>query len=155
MSTAKKLPFPLHCYDEAGHLKPPLLLYVTCVWLAKALLLMLISVSMRENPSALIKLYYPDSQQWYVNAIPAIVGLAGFVLLSLRDKLRQYTFNWQGSVRLLLLGGLLLTISIQSLAIANNQGLFSWSHALSLMMSFLLIGYLLRSRRVGAYLKDK
>ncbi|WP_100641004.1 DUF2919 family protein [Alteromonas facilis] len=154
MSTPSRLPFPLHCYDESGHLKPPLLMYVACIWLAKALLLMIISVSMRENPSALIELYYPSSHEWYVNIVPAMPGIAVFILLGGREKLRKQPICWQCFTRTILLLGLLLSLIIQAKGIWDNHGYFSWRLSVSVLLTLTFVVYLSRSKRVGAYVRD-
>jgi hypothetical protein len=152
---AVALPFPLHCYDEAGLLKPPLTLYLICIWLCKALLLMIISVSMRENPSALIEWFYPDSALWYQNVLPAVPGVAALIGLSLRDKFRAKGWHWpQMWCKRLVLFGLLIQCYLVYATVASQGPLFNWGQAVALVISVASIAYLVRSKRVAAFVAD-
>lgn len=149
------LPFPLHCYDDAGLLKPPLSLYLIGLWLCKALLLMLISVSMRDNPTALIEWIYPDNRLWYQNLIPVAPGVFALISLSLRDKFREKNWLWlQKYCRTVLLCGLFGLLFLQVSTIMAQGAAFNWGQAVSLLISSTCVVYLGRSRRVGAFIAD-
>ncbi len=149
------LEFPLHCYGEDGRVKPPILLYLTALWLCKALLLTLISVSMRENTTALLTVFYPDVNEWYWHLMPALPGLIVALFVSFNATLRERQVgHWLNWVKPLLLFGLLGQIGLQAKTIIGMQGQFSWTLSISLMISVVATLCIWRSRRVLAFVRD-
>ena len=154
-SLHRKIPLPLHCYDESGHIKPPLMLYCCALWLCKGLIVLIVSASLRDNATALISLFYPDSGHWYQSVIPAFFGLVSLLILSLRDKLRERSaLVWQRSVARILWLGFIVSLIIQLRIVALNHGQFEWASGLLLAITFGLLGYLLRSRHVKLFVAD-
>ncbi|MDM7860669.1 DUF2919 family protein [Alteromonas sp. ASW11-36] len=149
------LEFPLHCYGEDGRVKPPILLYLTAFWLCKALLLTLISVSMRENTTALLTVFYPDVNEWYWHLVPALPGLVVALFVSFNATLRERQVgDWLNWVKPLLLFGLFGQMALQVKTIISLQGQFSWTLSVSLLISIIATLYIWRSRRINAFVRD-
>ena len=147
-----QLPFPLHYYDEEGYLKPAIGVYLCSLWLSKAVLLLIVSVSFRENPGAILEWFYPLATQWYVSVVPALPGICALVLLSFRERLRKKGFvtvnRW---VRRVLWLGLVLQIAIGISAIASANGVFHFPVAFSLLLTLMACFYVARSKRLRAF----
>ncbi|MBT0586495.1 DUF2919 family protein [Alteromonas oceanisediminis] len=154
-SRYQKIPLPLHCYDESGHIKPPLMLYLCAIWLCKGLVVLILSASLRDNATALISLFYPDTGHWYQSVIPAMFGITSLLILSLRDTLRaRNALQWQRQVKHILLAGLSVSVIIQLRLVAINHGQFEWASGILLLVSLACAGYLLRSRHVVLFVRD-
>ena len=155
MHREQRIPLPLHCYDESGHIKPPLILYVLALWLCKGVLVLLLSVSMRNDTKALITLFYPNNQDWYISTIPAFFGLTGLVALSLRENLRKRQVSLlQRNIKFILGMGLLSILTIQLTQVVSQAGLFSLTAAVFILVSLSFGLYLLRSKHTRLFSRD-
>lgn len=149
------IPLPLHCYDEAGHIKPPFWLYLTSLWLCKGFLILVLSASMRDNATALVTFFYPNNQDWFISVAPAIFGLAGVVILSLRDVLREReALGYQKQLRLTLTAGLCVSLATQFANVYSMGGGFEMSSAVLILMSFSFLGYVWRSKHARLFCND-
>lgn len=153
--SSRQIPLPLHCYDESGLIVPPTMLYVCSLWLCKGFLILLVSVSFRDNSTALLELFYPQSIHWYMSMMPALIGIVALVSLSLREKLRERHVNYfQRHVSKILLCGLFVNLVLQSYFVFEANGQFYWSYAAAIALTCALIVYLLRSKHTTLYERD-
>lgn len=149
------IPLPLHCYDEAGRVKPAFFLYLTCLWLCKGLLILVVSASMRDKATVLLTFFYPNNQDWYLSVAPALFGLVGLLTLSLRDLLRQrQVIIYQRYLREILSVGLLVSLAIYVLGVINLSGHFELASGVLILMTLVFLTYLWRSQHTRLFCKD-
>lgn len=149
------IPLPLNCYDDAGRIKPPFFLYLTCLWLCKGFLVLVLSASMRDNATALLTFFYPNNQDWYMSVAPAIFGLVGLLVISLRDVLRaRQVLGYQKNIRLILTAGLLVSLAIYISGIVNLSGSFELASGVLILITLGFIVYLWRSKHTRLFGED-
>lgn len=151
----KLIPLPLNCYDEAGHIKPPFFLYLTCLWLCKGFLILVVSASMRDNATVLLTFFYPNNQDWYMSVAPALFGLFGILILSLRDVLRErQVLGYQRHVRGVLTLGLLISLGIYVSGVINLSGSFELASGVLILMTLAFLSYVWRSKHTRLFCED-
>jgi hypothetical protein len=143
------LKFPLHHYDEAGRLKPPALLYVYLLFLCRGFLLLIISLSFREDSSRMMTLFYPNKWDFYWSLLPTVPAMIILALFSQRSKL------WQGGyyalfkvIPSLFVLALLADIAVQLSILSRIDFSFSFTHGLSIVIAFTGLAYALKSRHM-------
>jgi hypothetical protein len=150
-----KLPLPLHKYDENGRVKPPLMLMLSLIFLARSMVVFIASLSFREDGGLLLSLFYPDKYQFYLSLSSAVPALFLIFLIGFREKLWQAN---RAKVFLILpwLIGIVLCIDIllQLYIITKLHFEFSWPSATSLLVTMLIVWYLFLSTSIKALFKD-
>lgn len=86
-------------YDGHGHLRLPFLFWFVLLLQARTWVLFVIAGSSREQGTALLNLFYPDHDTFWLGLLPGIPAVIAFLLSG-----RRYTFPrlWQ-ALRLLLI----------------------------------------------------
>ncbi|EMM5416853.1 DUF2919 domain-containing protein [Citrobacter amalonaticus] len=86
-------------YDGHGHLRLPFLFWFVLLLQARTWVLFVIAGSSREQGTALLNLFYPDHDTFWLGLLPGIPAVIAFLLSG-----RRYTFPrlWQ-VLRLLLI----------------------------------------------------
>ncbi|MFC4699107.1 DUF2919 family protein [Glaciecola siphonariae] len=143
------LKFPLHHYDEAGRLKPPLLLYAFLLFLCRGFLLLIISLSFREDSSRMMSLFFPNKWDFYLSLLPSIPALIILILFAQRSKIwlneRQ---SWFKVVPILFVIALVGDIAIQLNILSRLDFRFSLTHGLSILLALIGLIYAHKSRHV-------
>lgn len=149
------LKYPLHLYDEAGRMKPPLVVYLLLLFVCRGLIILVISLSFREDSERLLRIFYPQPYHFYLSLIPIIPATLALYLVSKRTVL------WgKGSYRIFMLLPVLLVIAliadaaIQIYMLNQISFAFSISHGLSGLVSFIGLMYLGRSQYIKYLIKD-
>ncbi len=85
-------------YDGHGHLRLPFLFWFVLLLQARTWVLFVIAGTSREQGTALLNLFYPDHDSFWLGLLPGIPAVLAFLLSG-----RRYTFPrlWQ-ALRLLL-----------------------------------------------------
>jgi len=143
------LKFPLHHYDDAGRLKPPLMLYLFLLFLCRGLLLLIISLSFREDSSRMMSLFFPNKWDFYYSLIPAVPALLILALFSQRTKLwkndRHGLFKW---IPTFFVMALLADIAVQVSILSRIGFQFSFTHGLSILIAIIALVYFKQSRHM-------
>ena len=130
-------------------------LYLLALWLCKGLLVLILSVSIREDSTALISFFYPNNQDWYISTAPALFGFVALMSMSLRDTLREReALLYQQNMRIILGTGLLITLIIQFMNVVNQEGQFSITTGILIFVSLGFGLYLLRSKHTKLFCAD-
>lgn len=149
------LPLPLHKYDDAGRVKPPWLLYAGLLFMARAVVVFIASVSFRQDSSRLLSLFYPDKYHFYMAMSVAVPALFLVLLIGFREKIWQAEGGGWYRLLPLLLGALIVTDFIVQIYIINAKAfLFEYSTAASLLVMAFFTIYLCKSRHMRYLFKD-
>ncbi len=82
---------PLTAFNEEGWLKPPLLIYINLVFMAKGMLIFIASLASMETGDQILAMLYPEKSALYIALSLSIVPLITIISLSLgeiQDKLK-------------------------------------------------------------------
>jgi len=149
------LKYPLKYYDEAGRMKPPLVMYIMLLFVSRGLLILIISLSFREDSERLLRLFYPHSIHFYWSLIPIIPALLGLYVVSKRSLLwekKQYVLF--RALPWFMITALLLDLAIQLYMLWQIHFRYSLSHGLSIIISATFIIYIMQSEYFKTLLQD-
>ncbi|WP_229333450.1 DUF2919 domain-containing protein [Glaciecola sp. MH2013] len=146
---------PLHCYDDNGRIKPPLLLMFALIFFARSVVVFIASLSFRQDGSLLLSIFYPDKYQFYLTLLGSLLSVSVLFLIGFREKI------WKtGRARVFVALPVLLAIicafdlGLQLYIIAQQGYLFSWPMATIFLITLLIIWYLLLSKHLREILRD-
>lgn len=149
------LKYPLHKYDEGGRLRPPRCFYFFMLFVCRALLILIISLSFREDSERLLRLFYPEPYHFYLALIPVLPAFLAMSLVSYRNTIwaaeRHYLFRMLRSLMYL---ALLSDLTIQMYMLWRIDFMFSMAHGLSIIICIIGIFYVSRSRYLSFAAKD-
>ncbi|MBY5990833.1 DUF2919 domain-containing protein [Ferrimonas balearica] len=134
-------------FDRHGQLKPGPWLLLTMLLCAKTWLLFALGAASRQSGADLLALFYPDRQDFYLGLLLGLPALALLLASGHRHQGRLGPALWHRG-RPLLLASWALQLGLQLKALVGVQGQFHWAPGLTLLASFWLGLYLLRSRHV-------
>jgi len=110
------LALPLHCYDEAGRIKPPLWFYWGLVIAVADWLVLVFALTMRAQTERILAIIYPVKAAFGVSLLVTIPFIIVLILLSQRERLwKQSWTRWR-----------LMLIPITLLGLAANVMIFAW-----------------------------
>jgi hypothetical protein len=118
-------------------------------------LILIGSVSVRENGEQLLALFYPESQYLYISLTIAFPAFLGLLLLGFREKIWNASRCWMFScIRPLLIFSVLadLVLHIVMANIKNWQ--FSWLIAITLLLDLLVFYFLIKDKHTLLMLVD-
>ncbi|MDF0534910.1 DUF2919 domain-containing protein [Shewanella yunxiaonensis] len=145
----------VHWLDDHGHVRPPLMLYLLLLFLARGWAIFVMSLTIASDRSELVKLFYPDRSDFLI-ALAAGSGavFAFFLVIAERRRKPLWLRPLFGSLRLLL--AVLLTVEAVLLVIrlSHLTFLFDWPMALDGLLLFWSAIYLYHSRHLKAYVAD-
>ncbi|WP_371193338.1 DUF2919 family protein [Glaciecola sp. SC05] len=143
------LKFPLHHYDEAGRLKPPLMLYIFLLFLCRGFLLLVISLSFREDSSRMMSLFFPNKWDFYWSLLPAVPAMLILALFSQRSKIwlskKQRLFSIIPAVFAI---ALLADIAVQMSILWRIDFQFSLAHGLAILLATVGLVYASKSKHM-------
>lgn len=150
-----KILLPLKYYDEAGRIKPAVSLYLCIGFLCRSLLVLIGSVSVRENGEQLLALFYSNKHYLYISLAIAVPPFLTLLLLGFREKIWKADRCWLFSyIKPLLIFSVLADLGLHiTLAMAHHWQ-FSWVIAVTLMLDVLFFYFLLRDRHTQMMLTD-
>ncbi|MDN4500957.1 DUF2919 family protein [Alteromonadaceae bacterium BrNp21-10] len=150
-----KLLLPLKHYDEQGRVKPLVSIICCLAFLCRGYILFILSMSYRQDSTFLLRLFYPQTHDFYASLA---VGLPAFIIVALvvyRDKIwraeRLYYFKliWP-----LLLLSLVADGALHLLMAQQSHWAFSWVIAGTLLIDASWLFYVSRSRYLDVMLGD-
>lgn len=153
MNTRQTLPLPLHCYDEAGRVKPPLWMHWCFFWGARSLLLLVAVLLIGPRGEAVPALFYASNSQWILHCSLGLVYLALWLLMGRREWFWQKSFhlNWMKSA---LIGLFTIDLVAQTYWIAMSIGEFRGLKGAELLISLLCCFCVLRSSHLKLMMVD-
>ncbi|WP_083272925.1 DUF2919 family protein [Alteromonas confluentis] len=130
---------PLHCYDEAGRVKPPLWLYWMLILLCSDWLALVFSLLTFGKTSELLSLFYPDRSQLGMRLLATLPFVVTLLLLGNRERLwkRGWT-EWRKLIYPLLMMGVVMSILAQVLPMGQDHWAFHWTPAAFLLANLIL-----------------
>jgi hypothetical protein len=142
-----QLKYPLHHYDEAGRMKPPVLVYLLLLFVCRGLLILIISLSFREDSERLLRFFYPLPYHFYLSLVPILPALIGLYFLSKRTVLwAKERFTWSMWLPWCLYFALSLDGLIQIYILDQMTYAFSITHGLSVIIVVSGLIYIKRSK---------
>lgn len=146
---------PLKYYDEAGRVKPAIALYFCIAFLSRSLLVLIGSVSVRENGEQLLALFYPDKQYLYISLGIALPAFATLLILGFREKIWNSERCWIFSyIKPLLFLSVLADLALHIMLASMNHWQFSWVIAFTLILDSLFFYFLLKDKHTQLMLTD-
>lgn len=150
-----KMLLPLRYYDDAGRVKPAAALYFCIVFLSRSLLILVGSVSVRENGDQLLALFYPEKQYLYISLTIAFPAFLALLILGFREKIWQADRSWMFScVKPLLIFSVLADLSLHIISASVDDWQFSWLIALTLLLDSLVFYFLIKDKHTMLMLSD-
>lgn len=150
-----KIQLPLKHYDEAGRVKPPVMLWLCLLVIAKSYLIFIASFTFRQDSQMLLSLFYPIKTDLYNGLMIGSGAIMCFALCGFREKI--WASNWRISF-LLIRPIITLSIFAESwmniLVIQHQYWQFSWVIALSFLANFFILLWLFSSKHLLIMLKD-
>ncbi len=150
-----KLLLPLKYYDDAGRVKPAAALYFCIVFLSRSLLILIGSVSVRENGEQLLALFYPEKQYLYISLAIAFLAFVALLLLGFREKIWYADRCWMFScIKPLLIFSVLADLGLHIMLASIEHWQFSWVIALTLLIDSLIFYFLVKDKHTQLMLMD-
>lgn len=150
-----KILLPLKYYDEAGRVKPAVPLYLCIAFLCRSLLVLIASVSVRDNSEQLLAWFYSDKHYLYLSLGIAIPSFAGLLLLGFREKIWSSNRAWMFSyIKPLLIFAVLADLGLHIKLASMQHWQFSWVIAFTLILDSLFFYFLLKDKHTQLMLKD-
>lgn len=149
------LKYPLNKYDEAGRLKPPILAYIFLLFVCRGLLILIVSLSFREDSERLLRTFYPEPYHFYLALLPILPAMIALSIISRRNSLwKSENFKWFSSLVLLGCVALIIDVIVQFYILNQMKFNFSLSHGLSILIGITGLTYWLRSTYVNNLIAD-
>ena len=150
-----KILLPLKYYDEAGRVKPAVALYICIAFLCRSLLVLIGSVSVRENGEQLLALFYPDKHYLYISLAIAFPSFITLLLLGFREKIWNVGRCWMFSyIKPLLIFSVIADFGLHIMLASIKYWQFSWVIAFTLILDSLFFYFLLKDKHIQLMLKD-
>jgi hypothetical protein len=150
-----KMLLPLKYYDDAGRVKPAAALYFCIVFLSRSLLILIGSVSARENGDQLLALFYPEKQYLYISLTIAFPAFLALLILGFREKIWHANRFWMFScIKPLLIFSVLADLSLHIISASVDDWQFSWLIALTLLLDSLVFYFIIKDKHTLLMLSD-
>ena len=150
-----KLLLPLKYYDDAGRVKPAIALYVCIAFLSRSLMILIGSVSVRENSDQMLALFYPEKQYLYISLAIAFPAFLALLLLGFREKIWKADRFWIFScIKPLLIFSVLADLGLHIMLANIGHWQFSWLIAFTLLLDSLTLYFLVKDKHTQMMLMD-
>lgn len=139
-------------FDLDGRLKNPIGFSLVLLYLMRAYLTWIVSLTYSEDRGLLLGYIYPNKDLFYFTLMVGIPALLCFFLFSLRKwahtKVYQKLWRWQW---LLLLAALLVDVFQQGISLSAHITSTKWWQMLTLLLGIYLTWYWGRSQRIKRF----
>jgi len=150
-----KLLLPLKYYDEAGRVKPATALYVCIAFLSRSLMILVGSVSVRENSDQLLALFYPEKQYLYISLAITFPAFMAILLLGFREKIWNADKCWMFTcIKPLLIFSVLADLGLHIMLADIVHWQFSWLIAFTLLLDSLVLYFLVKDKHTKMMIVD-
>ncbi|WED22519.1 DUF2919 domain-containing protein [Vibrio sp. JC009] len=140
--------YSIEQYDKHGFLQVPVWLSLSWFFLAKAWVVFIMAGVSRDAGVKVLEVIYPVTSTLYIGLIVGAPVLILFWLLGLRHPDRKWVLKVIHYGRALTISVTLAQIGLSAYQVYLDGGRFSWANALSLLMLFWILIFVMRSRRV-------
>lgn len=82
-------------YDQRGQLKLPVLFWCVLLLQARTWVLFVAAGASREQGEALLRLFYPDSEMFWLGLLPGIPAVIAFLLSGRRGRWPKLWLAWR------------------------------------------------------------
>ncbi len=132
-------------YDDNGHLKLPWLFWLVLVLQARTWVLLVVAGASREQGEAILSLFYPDRQAFWLGLCAGLPAAAAFLLSGRRQHFPRLWRAWQ---YVLIVAQLALLIWQLTLVLQNEtSGIVAM---LLIVLDLFALGWLATSRYLRA-----
>jgi len=136
-------------------MKPPVFVYILLLFVCRGLLVLIISLSFREDSERLLRIFYPLPYHFYLSLLPILPALMGLYLVSKRTLLwKDEKYAWFKFLPTYLYSALICDAGIQLYMLEEIDFTFSMNHGLSLLMAFCGLIYLRQSKYIRHLMVD-
>ncbi len=150
-----QLLLPLHCYDEAGIIKPPKWLYWLLLCVCVDWLVLIFSLALRQHTTLLLTLFYPNRELLAIQLIVTIPFILTLLLLGNRSRLwKKKLVKWPQSILPLMFVGISLSLAATLWQLHHRDWEFALLQAYRLTLNLILAILLIRSSHIGLMLRD-
>ncbi|WP_028774329.1 DUF2919 domain-containing protein [Shewanella waksmanii] len=141
--------------DDNGHIKPPPMLYLMLVFIARGWCVFAVSLTQASDRAGLVALFYPHKTD-FLMALAAGFGalLLYGVVIAERKRKPLWLIPIFAKLKWLLLLLLAVDGALLMQRLIHNQFLFTWSFGLDALFLFWSLLYIWQSKRLHYYLKD-
>lgn len=141
--------------DDKGHMKPPAILYLMLVFLARGWCVFVMSLTQASDRSGLVRLIYPQKEEFLL-ALASGIGAVIVYLLVIAERKRKPIWLKAGfRLGLVWLWSLLiLDAVILTQRLFHAKFLFNWSFGVDALLLFWFGIYLMKSKRLRHYFDD-
>ncbi|KLV05911.1 membrane protein [Photobacterium aquae] len=147
--------YPIEAYDKNGLLKPSPLLWLVMLFSAKGWVVFVMAGASRQQGAKILELLYPIPENLYLAMAIGLPSLLLMWLAGLRHKNNKFiNIIWQQG-KWILLAAYITDCALQMHQLLLTHGEFSWTRAVSMLLTLWLGSYLLRSSRVRHTFADK
>ena len=147
--------YPIDAYDKHGLLKPSAMLWLAQAFSAKAWVIFILAGASREQGAQILEVIYPLRANLYLAMVTGFPALLLMWLSGQRHKNNKLINTlWQHG-KLILLAAYMTDCASQLYQLSLSHGAFSWTRAVTLLLTLWLGLYLLRSTRVRNTFADK
>ena len=150
-----RLLLPLHCYDEAGRVKPPVWLYVLLLLLCTDWIALVFSLASFGQTSQLLAILYPDKTVLGTRLLATVPFVIVLLLLGNRERLwTRHWLQWRKLIKPLLLIGLASSLTAQVNTMAHERWSFHWTPAVFLLLNLITLLCVIRSKHLTTMVAD-
>ncbi|MCL1147628.1 DUF2919 domain-containing protein [Shewanella sp. 10N.261.52.F9] len=141
--------------DDKGHVKPPLMLYLLLVFIARGWCVFIASLTQATDRAGLVTLFYPHKSD-FLMALAAGAGALVIYATVIAERKRKPAWvrpifpymKWLLVLLLILDGGLLVQ------RVLHSYYVYSWSMGLDALFLFWSSLYLYKSKHLTLYFND-
>ena len=138
--------YSLESYDSNGFLKPPKVLWLGWIFLAKAWVVFILAGASQQSGSEILSTLYPDHHVFYVGLSAGLPSIVLMWLVSLRSDKRPFVNRIVSYGRGITIATACLQLLQTCYAVYLSNGQFSWANGMSLLGLFWFLLYLKYSR---------
>ncbi|MCL1143418.1 DUF2919 domain-containing protein [Shewanella gaetbuli] len=141
--------------DDKGHIKPPIMLYLILVFLARGWCVFVASLTQFNDRAGLVRLFYPYKQD-FIMALVAGIGAVFVYGLIIAERKRKWAkfIPWFKRGRMLLWVLLIIDAAMLTQRLIHDDFIFKLAYGLDALFLFWVSLYLLKSKRLYHYFND-
>lgn len=141
--------------DDKGHVKPPIMLYLLLVFIARGWCVFIASLTQASDRAALVTLFYPHKDD-FLMALAAGAGALFIYAAVIAERKRKpaWVRHLFPYMKWLLLGLLIVDGALLIQRILHSYYAYSWSMGLDALFLFWSCLYLYKSKHLRLYFND-
>ncbi|QQX81997.1 DUF2919 domain-containing protein [Shewanella sp. KX20019] len=141
--------------DDKGHIKPPLMLYLILVFLARGWCILVASLTQASDRAGLVALVYPQKSDFLMALMAGAGALVVYAaIIAERKRQPQWVRPLFPYMKWLLLALLCIDASLLIQRILHAHYVYSWSVGLDSLFLFWSTLYIFNSKRLRHYFSD-